>query len=77
MRQTKKYSKQNVKRQEKKGPDEVIMGAEGLSKDDVNYKNLKDIRHRCVYVNKKGKRCTWKAGKNSRYCCWHTPWHKV
>jgi hypothetical protein len=77
MRQTKKYSKQNVHRQESKKADEVVVGANTLTKDDVNYKNLDEIRHRCVHVNKKGKRCGCKAKKNKKYCWWHNPRHQI
>jgi len=77
MRQTKKLSKQNVQRQESKKADEAVLGADGVTKDDVNYKNLSDIRHRCVYVSKKGKRCGCKALKNEKYCWRHKPRHKV
>ncbi len=77
MRQTQKLSRQNVQRQENKKPDEVVTGADGLSKHDVNYKDLDAIRHRCMYVSKKGHRCTRKAVKNGKYCRWHTPRHKI
>jgi len=66
-----------VKRQESKKADEIVVGADGITKDDVNYKNLNDIRHRCVYVSKKGKRCGCKAVKNEKYCWWHKPRHKI
>ncbi|MDR2937973.1 MAG: hypothetical protein LBU92_03430 [Prevotellaceae bacterium] len=77
MRQTKKLSRQNVQRQENKKPNEVIMGADGLSKSDVNYKDLKSIRHRCVHVSKKGKRCGRKAVRRQKYCRWHIARHRV
>lgn len=77
MRQTKKFSKQNVQRQENKKADEIVPGAEGLSRDDVNYKDLDAIRHRCIHVNKKGKRCGRKVARNGKYCRWHVPRHKI
>ncbi|MDR3189325.1 MAG: hypothetical protein LBT94_09120 [Prevotellaceae bacterium] len=74
MRQTKKYSKQNVKRQEALS-DEKTAGPGELSKKDINYKDLDKIRHRCMYINNKGERCERKGSpKNGyKYCFWHTP----
>ncbi len=76
MRQTQKYSRQNVQRQENKKADGAVLGADDLSRDDVNYKDVDEIRCHCVHVDKKGNRCTRKAVKGATYCRWHTPKYK-
>jgi hypothetical protein len=76
MRQTRKISKQNVKRMESRSPDEVSSGPGELQPGDINYKPDK-IGHKCVHVNKRGKRCCFKAQRRNRYCYWHTPRYKV
>ncbi len=73
IRQSKKYSKQNVQRQQNKKPGETLVGPGEVPPGDVNYKDLEAIRHRCVYVEKSGERCTGKAVKDGKYCRKHMP----
>jgi hypothetical protein len=73
MRQTRKISNKNVKRMEKRPIEQV--GAGELPPGDINYKPDKE-GHKCVHVNKRGKRCCFKAQKRNRYCFWHTPRYK-
>jgi hypothetical protein len=75
MRQAAKYSKQNVKRQGGKSSLGTSADLGELDKDDVNYKQLEKIRHRCLYINKNGERCGRKGRKKNgyKYCFWHTP----
>ncbi|MDR1225901.1 MAG: hypothetical protein LBK47_03260 [Prevotellaceae bacterium] len=73
MRQAKKYTKQNVKRQQNKGSNEVVIGASGeLTKGDINYKDLDKIKTQCLHVGKNGKRCTRKCSGKNKYCFWHS-----
>lgn len=73
MRAAKKQSEKNLKTQDKNA--KLSPGGD-LSRDNVNYKDIEKIRHRCMHINKKGKRCTYKAKKDNRYCFWHAPSHK-
>ncbi|MDR0687634.1 MAG: hypothetical protein LBF55_02980 [Prevotellaceae bacterium] len=76
MRQTAKYSKQNVKRHRGSSSFDALLGGPvEIDRNDVNFKNPTKIRHRCLYINKKGKRCGRKGSKKNRYkyCFWHTP----
>jgi hypothetical protein len=74
MRQVKKYSRQNVKRQENRSATEAF-GPGEVPKSDVNYKDLNKIRHRCLYIDKNGERCGRKGRKKDgyKYCFWHRP----
>ncbi|MDR2814423.1 MAG: hypothetical protein LBB79_07200 [Prevotellaceae bacterium] len=65
---------QNIKRQESKSPEEMI-GPGEVGRNDVNYKNLDKIRHRCMYIDKNGERCGRRGKKKNgyKYCFWHTP----
>ncbi|MDR1342477.1 MAG: hypothetical protein LBK18_04370 [Prevotellaceae bacterium] len=75
MRQAKKYSRQNVKRQESKSASEMVVGPGEVGKNDINYKDLDKIRHRCLHINKDGERCGRKGLKKNgyKYCFWHVP----